>query len=716
MVFSRLFKDLEIQYKEDKQLDIEDKEHTSSLYVIEMFEDEYIIALGNMRTEHSKSGCVYYPIYLISAKKRIKAKIGVFEVEANKVISIIDNEGDVDLNKLGEPLLFSFVTSEYLKKYGTTESEIDIDINKKDERTENKEEGEQDDITENQEDGAEKEETEQEDGMIEVTDLSDDDDEFVIIKPKKSKTDDKESDEVESTVKDKNEKMTFEKVFDIDTVLPSTKSWPTETNTDAKKMRDFYKKNKSIQDNWVVRFMNNKEYKIIPNYGAGDCFFIAIRDAFGDIGYKTTVSKLRQYLSQEMTTDIFENYKKLYKDISFELSVTEEEIDRLQNANSELKKQSQRTKNTNTQNEIINEAIEVKQHYTTQKLMETDTKELLEEFEFMKHIQSKEEFQTFINTSQYWADTWAISTLELLLSVKFIILEDTDDIASVIRCTQQNDEKNKYDNYNPKYYILVGRTNNNHYELISYKDKKIFMFPELPYDMKIKIVKSCIERNERSYYSNITDFRQFRDELGLGNMGEEQIELEDDQKALFVPNITLSFHERSDKKKKAGMVEGDIVPNRNHFSTLNSFELWRQKLHDAWTGTPFNMNSGDKKRWNSIEHYLLAIPFKDTHPALYEEYSDDSKSTLSKDIKLAREAMKKKSGKTGKYYNIVKEKEPMDEKTMEVYRKDALREKFKKDTDMGRMLKSTNLAKLEIYRPNQPPKLDMSLMQVRSEL
>lgn len=717
MVFSRLFEHLEVEYKEEKQLDLQDQEHHSALYVIELFEKEYVIALGNMRTEYSDTaGCIYYPIYLISAKKRIKAKIGIFEVEAQNVISIIDNDGDIDLNKLGEPLLFSFVTSEYLEKHGTNESAINLN-------TESKSIVEDDDIkeTENQiETNAvennmmEVDESVDIEDAIDTIDIDDDSDEenFVIkVDEKKSKSD------VESVMKDDNSKITYQTLFEIDNVLPSTDSWPTETEENAKQMRETYKKTKSIQDNWVMRFMNNKEYKIISNSGNGDCFFIALRDAFSEIGYKTTVMKLRKYLSQEVTDDLYENYRSIYDGVSFELNVTEEEIERLQNANSDLKKQSKNTVNAKTQKEILEEAIKVKQDYTTQRILESGTKELLEEFGFMKHIHSKEEFVTFIQTSDFWADTWALSTMELLLSVKFIVLEDTEDIHSVIRCTQQNHEMNKYDEYNPKYYIFLGRTGNNHYELITYKSKRIFKFSEVPYDIKVKVVKACIERNEQSYYSKIPDFRQFRSELGLSSGTSNEMDIDDDQKALFDPNLTLSFHEKSDVKKKAGVVEGDNIPikRRTEFSVLNNIECWRRKLHDSWTDEPFTMTTTDKKRWQSIEHYLLAIPYKESHPALYEEFSDDSKSKISKDIKLARLSLVKKNGKIGKYYQIAKETKPLDEHILEIHRKDALREKFKKQTPFGRLLKATNLAKLEIFRRNQSPLTDISLMEVRNE-
>ena len=47
---------------------------------------------------------------------------------------------------------------------------------------------------------------------------------------------------------------------------------------------------------------------------------------------------------------------------------------------------------------------------------------MLEEFKIMKGIDTIEKFKKKIRTSDFWADTWAISTLERLLNIKFIIL------------------------------------------------------------------------------------------------------------------------------------------------------------------------------------------------------------------------------------------------------------------------------------------------------
>ena len=48
-------------------------------------------------------------------------------------------------------------------------------------------------------------------------------------------------------------------------------------------------------------------------------------------------------------------------------------------------------------------------------------KNLLEELKFMKNIKTLESFKELIQKCDFWADTWAISTLERLLNIKLII-------------------------------------------------------------------------------------------------------------------------------------------------------------------------------------------------------------------------------------------------------------------------------------------------------
>src|SRR6056300_1965367 len=123
----------------------------------------------------------------------------------------------------------------------------------------------------------------------------------------------------------------------------------------------------------------------------------------------------------------------------------------------------------------------------------------MDEFDYMKNIKTLDEFKDFIKTRHYWADTWAISTLERLLNIKVIIMSETayknGDLDSVLSCGQLNDDElEKVGGFKPEHYTITSY-DGTHYKTISYKDKKILKFSEVPYDVKALIVNKCMERN-----------------------------------------------------------------------------------------------------------------------------------------------------------------------------------------------------------------------------
>jgi hypothetical protein len=79
--------------------------------------------------------------------------------------------------------------------------------------------------------------------------------------------------------------------------------------------------------------MKNKGYAIKRNEGGGDCFFAVIRDAFQEIGWETTVQKLRAILAQEATYALFENYSAIYRGIVNENEIDEYEMQNISTKN-----------------------------------------------------------------------------------------------------------------------------------------------------------------------------------------------------------------------------------------------------------------------------------------------------------------------------------------------------------------------------------------------
>jgi hypothetical protein len=53
--------------------------------------------------------------------------------------------------------------------------------------------------------------------------------------------------------------------------------------------------------------MKNEHYGIHDVESNGDCFFAVIRDAFQQIGYKTTVAKNSRIVAKDVTEEVFQN-------------------------------------------------------------------------------------------------------------------------------------------------------------------------------------------------------------------------------------------------------------------------------------------------------------------------------------------------------------------------------------------------------------------------
>jgi hypothetical protein len=123
------------------------------------------------------------------------------------------------------------------------------------------------------------------------------------------------------------------------------------------------KYHKGDKDNWVQRFMTNKNYTLIDNEGRGDCLFATIRDAFQSIGQDTTVGKLRNKISGDVKQDIYTEYKQRYLMYSNELSETKDESIKLKKTYDSLQLKLGSTIDRNQQLIIANEAKETQKAY-----------------------------------------------------------------------------------------------------------------------------------------------------------------------------------------------------------------------------------------------------------------------------------------------------------------------------------------------------------------
>jgi len=127
MVKSRL--EPAINYHERKEMEETDKNYSTMLYDSQLFNEKVLIALGQRKKK--TPAVYYYPIYLVNDDGgKVIMPLGVYEVWAH--IPVKDVHGDVDLLKLGEPLLYKNVTKDAIKALKSPKNNKDekVDLEK----------------------------------------------------------------------------------------------------------------------------------------------------------------------------------------------------------------------------------------------------------------------------------------------------------------------------------------------------------------------------------------------------------------------------------------------------------------------------------------------------------------------------------------------------------------------------------------------------------
>ena len=105
MVHSKL--DDSINYSETKLLEKEDVSYDAPIYEYDVLGKTITIALGQSKYTFIDKNIIYYPVYIIK-NDCVNTQIGVYEVIQSELSNYMDEDGDIDIVKLGEPLLYSF--------------------------------------------------------------------------------------------------------------------------------------------------------------------------------------------------------------------------------------------------------------------------------------------------------------------------------------------------------------------------------------------------------------------------------------------------------------------------------------------------------------------------------------------------------------------------------------------------------------------------------
>lgn len=709
MVLSKI--DDSVSYPETKKVHPEDLDKESELYQIEVNGVGIIIAIGRPKNAFHARNITYFPVYLVKKNDKV-LQIGVYEIKASNELDLLDENSELALDRIDDPLIYTFVSKEMLMNLRMIPpSEVELS-SKKDKKNSK-------DVSDKSSSKEEKSKS----GATETTTKG--------TKDKGAK--DKTSKELRAA-----EDLTIpDSRSGIFHIMKGTMLRPPltqETKEIAVSIRNKYKPRSS--DNWVNSFMGNPNYSILDNEGGGDCFFCTIRDAFLSIGQETTILSLRKKVSAEATEEQFRYYRDRYDEYATLIRDNTNQIERLTEQFEEQKKVYDSLLGDGDIREKKAQIYKVTQHINEQiKQLEKEkkmAKENMRDYTFIKNIKNLNEFRKHILSSSFWADAWVLATLEQVLNIKFIILSlemfKHKDIENVLNCGAV--ANSNATNFAPDYYIIV-EYSGNHYKTIGYKEHLIFTFKEIPYDLKKMIVNKCMELNS-GLFSIILDFKHFKREL----QEEGAVPKETDPSArfdeisqakvmnLYDDDISFQFYADSSKAKPPGKGANEKIPERvnptQEFSSLASVEDWRKKLDNDWA-QPFTV---DNHRWNSVEHYYQGSKYKRGAHDFYLSFSLDSGTELSKNVDMARSV-----GENGKFEGVkIRPKEvKKDAGFLETGTGDqesrgdkemfaAKLAKFTQNADLKQMLLATKRAKLMHFVRGHPPKLDEQLMIIRDKI
>lgn len=675
MVLSKI--NSSVNYPDTMKLEDVDKKMTKDIYEIEIFGVDALIIIGEQVNKFSKNNIIYFPIYLIKHNRKA-LQIGVYEFDKKQItFSMFEDDNDELLELIAKtsPLLYSFVDRDFiLKLYLSPERYLNEEEEKK-----------------------------------------------IQLEQNESKNNENAMANINNSFR-----VSKKKINNI----------PIETSDDAKTYRANFASARNTSNYWMQKFMKNIFYKEVDNEGCGDCFFATVRDAYKSIGLETTVANLRQIISDRITTEQFNVYSTLYNDNKNELENIKNNKKEKKEEKDALRQRYYKTTSKTEKKELLDKMNELQQEIDDLEGLKRILNEAITNYTFMKTIKSLEELKTFVKTSNYWADEWAVEQLEIALKVKFIIfLEDNylnKDFQNVLQCQSGavNEEIERNNKFDVKYYIMLNY-GGSHYKLITYKDKAIFTFDEIPYDVKVMIADKCLEKMA-GIFSYIKEFTKFKTELneereeqeGKGEgegEGEQEGGGEDSdgqimeelyqfgKKKLWDDDVKLYFYHNS-SDVIPGKAPGEKIPKDKirSFSKLSKIKDWRKKLDNFWV-QPFIL---DNKTWASVEHYYQGSKFKNDNYDFYEKFSMDSKSSLSKNPFKAKELGENKNKRPGKI-NVDKK---YNKTIGNVNMYSAQEAKFIQHDDLAKALMATNNANLYCHRKGKSPIQNTNLMLIRKNI
>lgn len=615
MVVSNIIQN--VTFKEDKSVEKHDKKTEVSIFRITLLDIDVNVSIGKVNT--SLYDDIYFaPVYLV-LNENVQVKIGIYEFLAEDYTTLLDADNDLNIAYIEGPLLFEFVTKEYLQEM-MEKYELLEDISN--------DESESDDEDKEQEEDADK-----------MQPFVYEEDDTVYLELKETKKDDDDM----------------------------AKTFKSTTNTTW--IEEFYKNNNySILDN---EGGGDCLFATIRDGLKHSNISITVPEIRKMLSESTTQEQFKTY---KENYDMFSGEIRELEDKMREARKRHGELAK------EYKKIAAKAKQEKDRdNKLIlrDKALSIKADFESIKPIfkkYKDEKAVAEtnlvEFQFMETIDTLDDLKKMINTCKFWADAASITRIEYIMNIKLIVLSSEyykmglkERVVTCGDFTLKEIEDKGY--FNPKHYIVVEHTGD-HYKLIKYKNKGAMLFHELPYKLREDLVERCASSQGKTVYNYIPKFQTYmgvpitmpnvEDEVDEEMTSDNEAEMTpsvsktNDDEPLFDDSVIFQFYSKS-KDAAPGKGSGENISPKMEmeFIELGKIKNWRHKLSNFHTKKDKNKKvvplfKLDGYTWASVEHYYHANKFKKNNMDYYKLFTMESKSEISKDPIAAKGA----GGKTGK--------------------------------------------------------------------
>uniref|UniRef100_A0A6C0D4V1 OTU domain-containing protein n=1 Tax=viral metagenome TaxID=1070528 RepID=A0A6C0D4V1_9ZZZZ len=667
MINSNLKK--EVRYNVTNNIDKSDLDKEAYVYNAKIYNKHIKFVLGAPNFEHLNSKIIFFNIYLVN-NGSIVSKIGIYETNNSDYNSLLDHNGDIDLNKLSDPIMFPYSKSLIMNNYDLIDdfetmsnapSEVDTNTSMD---TDNEEEDEE---------------------------------------------------EEEETASEASTKSSIN--YNVMTLISQSKE---ESDYEIANYEE------DPKDTWVNKYLRSNKYEIIDNEGAGDCFFAVLRDALKTVKIETSVKSIREKLANEVDQTIFQTYKELFDLYYNNMKTTQEQLKTHKNKHNTLKKMITGTSDGPDKIKLIQDAKDNFNTFTAINTKGKELEDLAREFQFMKDVNSVEDLKKVIKEvgGAYWADNWALSSLERIYNVKFIILSQTHYVEGekehVLQCISPDIKLEERGLFEPSYYIMADYYQNNHYKLITY-DKNIkrgaLTFSEVPYKIKELILERCMEKNA-GLYVLIPDFKTFANKHGVETTSiskksayDTLVDTKKPKSQDYDDSIVIQIYNKS-KHAKVGEGSGEsikpelkISKNVLELNNKKKYPEWRKKLDNEFLVTNLKI---DGINWTSVKHYMLASRFNGITDIISKFKKDGVYgSNIEEAQKFYESQLAKKSIKS----TLINDEEfkKMEHTLLEK----ALYAKFTQNDELRELLLLTGNALITLFKPSKGAIPFVELMKVR---